>query len=197
MIEDELIKIWQSSSHQERLKFEKSKLMLELQSSLKRLHRWWRNIERVNSISALITIPVFMFFIYRAPFISMKIASALIVVWSIYVGIRMLGIRKFKPRDLEENYVHYLEKTRTYLLAQKRMLETSLNWRILTLYPIYLLFFVELWDKPLARYIGIISFSMLIGLGIHEYYLRKRRVKNEIMPRINRIDALIENLESH
>ena len=38
MIEDELIKIWQSSSNQERVKFEKSKLMIELQLSLKRLN---------------------------------------------------------------------------------------------------------------------------------------------------------------
>jgi len=34
MIEDELIKLWQTSSNAEHIKFEKSKLMIELQSSL-------------------------------------------------------------------------------------------------------------------------------------------------------------------
>lgn len=87
MIEDELIKIWQSSSNQERLKFKKSKLMIELQASLGRLHRWWKYIERVNVISALVTIPPFIFAIYWAPFTSMKIASALVIVWAIYVGV--------------------------------------------------------------------------------------------------------------
>lgn len=96
MIEDELINIWQSSSNQERLKFEKSKLMLELQSSLGRLHRWWKYIERVNVISALITILAFMFIVYWAPYISMKIASVLVIVWSIYVGIRMSGVKKIQ-----------------------------------------------------------------------------------------------------
>tara|TARA_R110000868_G_scaffold68532_2_gene202601 strand:- start:33 stop:623 length:591 start_codon:yes stop_codon:yes gene_type:complete len=194
MIEDELIKIWQSSSNQDRLKFEKSKLMIELQASLGRLHRWWMYIERVNVISALITIPLFMIIVYWSPFTSMKIASVLVIVWSIYVGIRMSGIKKIKPSDLEENYLHYLEKTRTYLIAQKRMLETSLNWAILTIYPIVLLFFVDLWEKPLARYLAAISFLALVGVGIYEYFLSKRRVKNEIMPRINRIDELIESL---
>ncbi|WP_024769497.1 hypothetical protein [Aquimarina macrocephali] len=195
MIEDELISIWQSSSNQERLKFEKSKLMLELQSSLGRLHRWWKYIERVNIISALITILAFMFIVYWAPYISMKIASVLVIVWSIYVGIRMSGVKKLKPSDLEENYLQYLEKTKVYLLAQKKMLETSLNWSILTIYLIVPLFFVGIWEKPLARYIGVGAFLALVGVGIYEYYLSKRRVKNEIIPRINRIDELIESLE--
>lgn len=94
MIEDELIKIWQSSSNQERVKFEKSKLMIELQSSLDRLHRWWKYLERVNIISALLTIPPFIIAVFWAPFISMKIASALVIVWAIYVGLRILPIKK-------------------------------------------------------------------------------------------------------
>lgn len=195
MIEDELINIWQSSSNQERLKFEKSKLMIELQSSLGRLHRWWKYIEQVNVISALITVPIFMVIIYWAPFTSVKIASVLVIVWAIYVGIRMSTIKKIKPSDLEENYLHYLEKTRIYLLAQKKMIETSLNWAILTIYPIILLFFVDLWEIPLARYVAVGTFLALVGVGIYEYYLSKRRVRNEIIPRINRIDELIESLE--
>jgi hypothetical protein len=195
MIEDELINIWQSSNNQERLKFDKSKLMLELQSSLGRLHRWWKYIEQVNVISALITIPLFTFIVYWAPFISMKIGSVLVIVWSIYVGIRMSGVKKLKPSDLEENYLQYLEKTRVYLFAQKRILETSLNWAILAIYPIILLFFIDLWENPLARYIAVGAFLALVGIGIYEYYLSKRRVKNEILPRINRIDELIESLK--
>ena len=195
MIEDELIKIWQSSGNQERVKFEKSKLMIELHSSLGRLNRWWKYIERVNLISALVTIPPFIFAVYWVPFISMKIASALTIAWAIYVGIRVLGIKKFKPSDLEDTYLLYLEKTRTYLFAQKRMLETSLNWAILTIYPIYLLFWVGIWERPLARYLAVISFLALVGIGIHEYYSSKRRVKNEINPRIASVDELIKKLK--
>lgn len=107
----------------------------------------------------------------------------------------MLSIKKIKPSDLEENYLQYLEKTRGYLLGQKRLLETSLNWAILTIYPIVLLFFVGVWEIPLARYLAGIVFLALVGLGIHEYYLSKRRVKNEINPRIARVDELIKELK--
>lgn len=75
------------------------------------------------------------------------------------------------------------------------MLETWLNWAILTIYLIVPLFFVGIWEKPLARYIGVGAFLALVGVGIYEYYLSKRRVENEIIPRINRIDELIESLE--
>ncbi|MDY7395904.1 hypothetical protein UMM65_11665 [Aureibaculum sp. 2210JD6-5] len=195
MIEDELINIWQSSSNRERLKFEKSKLMIELDSSLDRFNRWWKNIERVNVISGVITVLGFVFGVYWAPFISMKIASALIVVWAIYIGTRMSSIKKFKPSDLEENYLQYLEKTRVYLFAQKRIFDTSLNWKTLSMYPIYILFFVGVWDKPLGRYVAVLSFLALIGIGIYTYYNNKRIVKNEILPRLQKVDELIKTLK--
>ncbi len=195
MVEDELIKIWQSSSNQERVKFEKSKLMIELQSSLGRLHRWWKYMERVNVISGWVTVLGFIPGIIWVPYASMKIGSALIMVWAIYIGTRGKSVKKFKPNDLEENYLQYLEKTRTYLLAQKRFFETSLNWRVLTIYPILILFFADIWDKPLARYVSVSSFLALVGIGIYENYRSKKRVKNEIKPRIARIDELIEKLE--
>ena len=195
MIEDELIKLWQSSSRQERVKFEKSKLMMDLHSSLDRLHRWWKYMERVNIISALLTIPPFIFAIFWAPFISMKIASALVIVWATYVGLRILPIKKVKPGNLESNYLDYLEKTKAYLIAQKKLLETSLNWATLTIYPIYLLFWVGVWEKPLARNLAVISFLALIGVGVYTFYSNKERVNNEILPNIQRIDELISTLK--
>ncbi|WP_339904412.1 hypothetical protein [uncultured Cyclobacterium sp.] len=124
----------------------------------------------------------------------MKIASALVIVWGIYLGLRILPIKKVKPGDLESRYLQYLEKTKAYLIAQKKLLETSLNWAILTIYPIYLLFWVEVWERPMARFIGTISFLVLIGLGVYSYYANKKKVKNEILPRIQKIDELIKTL---
>ena len=195
MIEDELIKIWQSSSNQERVKFEKSKLMLELDSSLERFQSWWKNMERVNVVSGWVTVLGFIPCIIWVPYSSMKISAALIMVWAIYIGTRGKSVKKFKPSKLEDNYLQYLEKTRIYLLAQKKFFETSLNWRVLTILPIYLLFFTDLWDKPLARYVGVVSFLALVALMLYSYYKNKRIVKNKINPRIIRVDELIKKLK--
>lgn len=195
MIEDELIKIWQSSSNQERLKFEKSKLMLELKSSLVGLHRWWKYMERVNIVSILITIPVFIFYVYWIPFTSTKIASVLMVFWVIYIGIRTSSIKKIKPSDLEENYLQYLEKTRLYILAQKRLIETSIYWAVLPIYPLMLLFFIGPWEVPKTHYLIIVTYLVAIGIWPYASFLNKKRIKNKINPRLVKIDELIKELK--
>ena len=59
--EDELINIWQSSSNQERIKFEKSKLILEMKSSLDRFHKTIKNRNLRELLAALIVIPIFAY----------------------------------------------------------------------------------------------------------------------------------------
>ena len=194
-MEDELIKIWQSSSNEERIKFEKSKLMIELQSSLGRLHRWWKYLELVDVISVLITIPGFIFIVYHAPFTSTKIASVLVIIWAVNYLIRVLGIKKFKPSDLEENYLEYLKKSRVYLEAQRNLLETYKYWGMTPLYPIIFLFVVDFWEIPSKRIIIVILFLNMVGMHIFAYFFHKRRVKNEINPRIKRVNEVIESLE--
>lgn len=195
MIEDELIKIWQSSSNQERLKFEKSRSIIELDSSLERLHRWWKYLELVEVISAIIIILSFAFIAYHAPFTATKIASVLIIIFGINILIKVLGIKKFKPSDLEKNYLEYLNKTKEYLESQKKLLETAVYWVFLPIYPILLLFFIGFWHITAQRYFIVIIYLVAIGIGIYGYFLNKKRVKNEINPRIARVNKLIKELK--
>ncbi len=195
MIEDELIKIWQSSSNEERIKFEKSKLMIELQTSLDCLNRWWKFGVQVEIVGAFIAIPTFAFVAYWVPFTSSKISSVLIIIWVITIITRLLGIKKFKPSDLEENYLEYLKKSRAYLEAQKNLFETSNYWAALPLYPIIFLFVMDFWEIPSKRIIIIILFLNMVGVHVYGYFLNKKRVKNEINPRIKRVDELIESLK--
>ena len=195
MIEDELIKIWQSSSSQERIKFEKSKLMIELQSSLDKLNGWWKFGVRVEVIAAFIAIPIFAFLTYWVPYTTSKIASVLIIIYVVYVITRLIGIKKHKPSDLEENYLEYLKKSRAYLEAQKRLFETSIYWAALPLYPIIFLFVVGFWEIPSKRIIIIILFLNMVGMHCYGYFLSRKRVKNEINPRIKRVDEVIESLK--
>ena len=193
MIEDELIKIWQSSSNQERIKFEKSKLMIELQSSLGRLHKWWNYIELLEVVSAIIGILLCVVATLLIPFVLIKIAVVLIMICAILLIIKHQGVRKFKPSDLAENYLDYLQKNREYLEAQKKFLKTYVNWGILPSYPIMILATVGVWGKVPVAFI-LFNNVAAIALGFYGYLLNKKRVKNEINPRIDRIDELIKQL---
>ena len=194
MIEDELIKIWQSSCNQERVKFEKSKLMIELESSLGRLHRWWKYIELFEVALAVFGILVGVFLIFKIPFVVIKIVILLIILLAIYLVIKYMGVRRFKPSDLEENYLDYLKKNRQYLEVQKKFLKTYVYWSILPVYPILLLSNIWVWEK-VSIYFILFNYVAAIGLGIYGYFLNKKRVKNEINPRIAKVDELINDLK--
>ena len=88
MIEDELIKIWQSSSNQERIKFEKSKLMIELQSSLKRLDKWWNYLELSETVLAIFGVLLSTLLLFKIPFILTKIALGLMIICAVYLIIK-------------------------------------------------------------------------------------------------------------
>ena len=194
MIEDELIKIWQSSSNQERIKFEKSKLMIELQSSLKRLDRWWNYLELSETVLAVFGILLSTLLLFKIPFILTKIALALMIICAVYLIIKYRGIKKFQPSDLENNYLNYLKKNREYLQAQKKFLKTYFYWGILPVYPIMLLFTISIWGK-VPIYLIILINVATIGIGVYGYFLNKKRVKKEITPRISGINELINKLE--
>jgi hypothetical protein len=194
MIEDELIKIWQSSSNQERIKFEKSKLMIELQSSLKRLDRWWNYLELSETFLAVFGILLSTLLLFKIPFILTKIALALMIICAVYLIIKYRGVKKFQPSDLENNYLNYLKKNRGYLQAQKKFLKTYFYWGILPVYPIMLLFTISVWEKVPIYMIILINVAT-IGIGIYGYFLNKKRVKKEINPRISGIKELINQLE--
>ena len=196
MIEDELIKIWQSSGNQERIKFEKSRLMIELKSSLDRLHRWWRYVELVDVTLSVMGILICVFVVYWIPLTTIKIGALLIIILLIYLLFRVRSLSKYKPSSLEESYLEYLKKIRKYLEVQKKFLRTYVYWAILPCYPIMLLFLVDLWDEmPTKRFLLIIICVAAVVIGVYGYYLNKKRVKNEINPRINSVDELIKELK--
>ncbi len=196
MIEDEFIKIWQSSNNQERIKFEKSKLMIELQSSLGYLHRWWHYLELGEVSLAVIGILLSCFLAYIIPVILLKVVMILIAILAIYLTSKYQGIKKYKPNDLEENYLEYLKKNRKYLEAQKNFLKTYINWGILPVYPIMLLFVIGIWNKVSAYFILIIFINVAaIIIGGYGYFLNQKRVKKKINPRLKKIDTLIKLIE--
>jgi len=195
MIEDELIKIWQSSSSKERIKFEKSKLMIELQSSLDQLNRWWKFGVQVEKIAAFIAIPIFAFIAFWVPFTTSKIASVLIILYLVFVIGRLIGVKKFKPSDLEHSYLEYLLKSREYLRAQAKLLETYKYWGALPLYPIIFLFVFHFWEIPSKRLVIAILFISMIAMHIYAYSMQRKKVKNEINPQIRKIDQVVQNLK--
>ena len=195
MIEDELINIWQSSASEERVKFEKSRLMIEVQNSLDRFNRAIKYRDLRETIAAFIVIPAFTYYIYLVPHTLSKIASGLIAVWSIILIIRLKQAKKNKPGSCSESYLEYLQKTKAHLLGQKGLLDTGLYWFILPFNAFMFLFLAGFVGVPgKTNYIiGVVVASIVLGFIL--FYLNKRAVKKAIIPRLEKVEELIKAME--
>lgn len=188
-MEDELIKIWQSSPRHERVKFEKSRLMLEMQSSLDRFHRSIKYRDLMEIIPAIIIFPFLLHTAYTVPFVLSKIGAAWCAVCVVYIIFRLRDAKKHKPGDYDQPYLDYLIKTRDYLNVQKKLLDNVIYWYVGPIAPGVILFFIGVVADTQAL---ILRLAGLLVLSFVAYFLNKRAVKKQIVPRIKKINRLIE-----
>jgi len=197
MIEDELVKIWQSSPNQERVKFERSRLIIEVQSNLDRLDKEIRNRDRMDAMSLLIAIPAFAFGTYFVPFTLSKIACALTAIWSVYLILRLRKAKKSRPGSrFTGSYLEYLRKSKELILNQKQLMDTVLYWAIIPFVVLTSMFFIGLMERPgvtLTRTIVQCGGAFVLSLIV--YVLNKWAVKQQIMPRLEKVNELIEAME--
>lgn len=195
MMEDELIKIWKSSSNQEHIKFEKSRLILDLQSCLDRIQRSWKYMIIRETLAAVITVPAFIFIAFYVPYTISKIGAIWIVLSVIYILLRLRSAKKHKPTEFTETYIDYLYKTKDFLNAQKKLLNTVLYWCILPLSLGAVLILMGFIHIPEKRKFIVIAVLASVIINILALYLNKRAVKKEFVPRLKKIDKLIKVME--
>ncbi len=196
MMEDELIKIWQSSPMEEQIKFDKSRLMLEMQSSLSRFNKLVKHGILIEQVAMIIAIPVFLFYIYFVPFVLSKIASILIVIWGIWYFIKLKEWKRKKPTNLTRNYLDYLYESRNYLVMLKKWGDNTIYWYILpTILSVILFLFGPILAGKLNNKMIAIMFVVTISTGVFTYIWGKWRVKTQYIPRLKKIEELIKVME--
>lgn len=196
MMEDELIKIWQSSPNQERIKFEKSRLILDMQSNLDRFHRAVKLRDLTEIGAAILGIPIFAYQVYAIPFPLSKIASGLIVLWVLYVIYRLRSAKKHKPGNYTETYIDYLRKSGKYIGVQKRLSDTLLYWYILPCSSAVVLFIIggHLGGRTDTRTFIIMILGIMV-MGVSIYLWNKRAIKKYIIPKQRKIEELLKVME--
>lgn len=195
MMEDELIKIWQSSPNQERVKFEKARLMIDVQSSLDGVQKAVKYRDLLDTVSAIVAIPAFVFYIFFVPFTLSKIASGGIALLCVYVIIRLRRAKKNKPANFTGTYLEYLRKSRRFLIDQKELMDTVLYWAVIPFMTLTSLFLIGFWERPGPRINRAIALGGNVVLGIVVYLFNKWAVKKQIMPRLENVEELIKVME--
>ena len=195
-MEDELIKIWQSSPEIEQIKFEKSRLMLDLENSLNRFHRLIKYSVLAEQIAIIIIIPVFSFYIYWVPHLLSKIASFLLVLWAIWYMFRLRKVKKRKPKSVTLSYLEYLKKNKGYMKYLKNMTDTAVYWYLILPLSGYFLFIAgPYFDGVIDNAFLVILVLIGLATGVAYYLYFRWAIKNIYNPRLKKIDELIEVME--
>ena len=109
--------------------------------------------------------------------------------------LRLRSTKKHKPTDFTETYIDYLYKTKDYLNAQKKLLDTVLYWYILPPFPGILMIVMGFMHIPEKRKIIVLTLFLFVIIAILALFLNKRAVKKEFNPRLEKIEELIKVME--
>jgi len=195
MMEEELLRIWKSSPVVEQVKFEKSMLMVDVQSGMDRFHRSMKWLYLREALGAIIAIPAFAYFGFTTPYLLTKIGSLLLVIWSVYLLFVIKRTRKLSPEEVWVNYSEHLQQTKHYLELQMSLRLKIFSWYILPClsfsYVFGLGFVLEKGDYLLLA--GMTVYMIVIGLIL--YFLNRRSARKFVAPKLEKVRALISSLE--
>ena len=196
MLEDELSKIWKSSPNQEQVKFDKSRLMLDVQSGVDDFHKQMKVLYIREALGAFIAIPMFSVYAFLAPHWLTQVGFALVALWAIYILYVLKKSKDQVPDQFSMNYLEYLQQTQTYLESSKKNRETVLIWYVAPM-------LVSIWiamggvyleDPQSLNYLLLtVGISIVAGIVIH--FLNRRSAKKFVEPKLEKVKNLIRTLQ--
>jgi len=192
MLDQELKNIWKNANQQELVKFETSKLLMEMNQKLEKFDSRIKTRDYLEIIAAIVVIAVMIYYAIIIPYLFTKIASLLIIPWALFVIYKLRSVKKHKPANFDLSFRNYLVQQRSYLKKQMTLLDNILYWYILPPFVIAILFFIGL---PLTTMMWITKMGFVLLFSIGVLYLNKRAVKKQFKPLIKQLDDTINNLE--
>lgn len=209
MVEQELKDIWRNSSQVEKIKFDLSRLLIDLNNKATKLNNVIRKRDRREIIASALASILFIYLAYSVPFVIARIGCLLAVASFGYLVYRLRLNRQLKkPVDLTLSFKDQLARQRQNMEQEAKLLNTVLYWYILPPFVAQVVFIFGIgdpsaigWDSSLLDHLpvtmaGKFRFITIISLfNIFVVWLNKRAVKKNIMPIIEEIDRLQQQLE--
>lgn len=211
MLEQELKEIWRNSSETERIKFEMSRLLIDLKNKMSRLERFIRIRDISEITTAIIFIPIFGYFAYEIPFVVTKIGCIFTMIWFGYLIFKLRDVKKHKLSiDPALSFREQLANQKAYILQEARLIDTVLYWYLLPPLVAHAILVLGLGDPveygwsntltneilpiPLINKIVYLIFCAILYAGI--LWINKRVVNKTYKPVIKDIERVQQQLES-
>jgi len=210
MLEQELKEIWKGSNEAEKIKFDLSRLIIDLNNKINKLEGAIRSRDRKAVFTAFLMIPVFGFLAYLTPFPLTK-TGIILAIFGYFIYIyRIRGHRKQKlPICLTNSFRDQLEDWKTNILLEVRLSNTVLYWFLIPSIIPFIISILGLGDpqeygisnafvnQVLPMSLGFkfanIIFAIIIFLSI--YWANKRVIAKVYKPLIEDIEKVQSQFE--
>ncbi|WP_018476882.1 hypothetical protein [Pontibacter roseus] len=193
MLDEELKRIWNASTQQERVKLDLALLLQDVDNQLRALDRGikFRNVLEIGV--AVFLLPMFLISAVFIPFLLSKIGSIILMGFCAFLIYKLKKVRAQKPKDVALPLKEYLQEQRLYLQQEMRLLTTVAYWYIAPFVVGMSLFFIGfaeigaegLWLKVVGA----------IVLGIVIYFLNQWELNRRLKPMLEKLNQTISSLQ--
>ena len=211
MLEQELKDLWRNSPEKERIKFDLSRLMIDLNGQLDQLNARIKKRDRNDIITMLVSIPIFTYLIYIVPFPMTRIGLVLAILGMVW---HVLKRRDHYLNRLPVNHAlpfrEQLDIQKANLEHEKKLMSTVLYWFLI---PSFIPFAVSIlglgdprnygWSNaildqllpmPMIYKLAYLVFAAIVFCAI--YWENNRIVRRTLQPMIREIEEAQRELSS-
>ncbi|MEM6843390.1 MAG: hypothetical protein AAF632_14275 [Bacteroidota bacterium] len=198
MLDQELQELWQEAPSDMQVKFNQSKLMIDINHDIRKFERTllWRDVgEIVAAMAVMITFGRILF--YESVIVA-QVGSGVITFGALLVIYRLLAVKRFRKQpSLNYSFKNYLEQRYQHLYKEKRLLDTILYWYILPILVGYAILGSALLYIPhWGAWVFYVFYLVLgIGVGWFIWWLNRRAVTKQFNPILERIETALKSLE--
>ncbi len=209
MLEQELKDLWRNSPEEEKIRFDLSRLLIDLNGQLADLNARIKRRDRNDIITMLVSIPVFCYLVNIIPFPITKTGLVLAILGTIWhVFKRRNHYLRRLPVDHTKPFKEQLEVQKLNLLHEEKLMSTVLYWFLI---PSFIPFAVSIlglgnpadygWSNffvdqvlpmPLIYKLAHLMFAVIVFWVI--YWENNRIVKQTLKPMIKEIEEAQQEL---
>jgi hypothetical protein len=210
MLEQNLKDIWKNSSRIEKIKFDLSRLVLDLNGKMKSIEKAIRTRDIREIGASVFGVLLFGYFAIEIPFPITKIASVLTIGWFIYIIFKLKKNKNTKvPIDMSASFNDQLDQQKNNMVQEAKLLNSVLYWYVLPPFILNIIFILGIgnpldynWSSWAMDVLPVelndkVRLLTLIGLfNVFVVWLNKRAVKKSITPIIKEIETVQSQLQS-
>ena len=204
MVEKELKSIWEGANPETQIKFDLSRLILELQARVNWFDKNVKRRDQRESIAAFFSMPLYLLLAWEVDFLIPKIAAGLGVLQLGFIVYKLRAARATEPKnDIALAFKEQLLLRKTYLQNQANLLKSVLFWYAGPLLVVNLIFIWGMGDPEAVANPSWVSemlpvsltgkFSLSLFFALTTWWIvgmNKKAVKNNVQPIIEELEKL-------